>query len=171
MGTVLGHIFEALSIDAHFADFKCLGSTYHNTPDVILKTSQNELMVIGELKSPWITEHKIGSAYLDEALLRTLLAQPLDYMQDLDCMYGFLSTYVETMFIRMVEVNGEWEVHYSPVIDAATSYIESASTQGLPSVSLRQCFLHVANEASREGPVCNNTPKSQWVVRTRRSLY
>jgi hypothetical protein len=64
-GDVLNTIFTSQSttqrnIDLHFADFKCVSSTYSGTPDVILKDSNNALKIVGELKAPWIDEHHIG---------------------------------------------------------------------------------------------------------------
>lgn len=80
-------------------------------------------------------------------------------------MYGFLSTYDETIFLRQQEVNGEWEIEYSAVIHASNSYVRSIPTDLLnsPIVSVKQCFLYVACLASGQGPVFNNTPKPQWV--------
>jgi len=124
LGTVLGHIFKAQSIDLHFANFKCLGSSYSGIHDVILKNNTNELKVIGELKVPWVAQRRIGDFYSETQLrsLRTLLAQPIDYMQDLNCMYGFLSTYNETIFLRQEKINGVWcprPAMVRPVPDAA----------------------------------------------------
>ena len=38
VGFVAGKILKAQSIDLAFADFKCLGNPYANTPDSILRT-------------------------------------------------------------------------------------------------------------------------------------
>ncbi|OKO95184.1 hypothetical protein PENSUB_11263 [Penicillium subrubescens] len=161
----MGHIFEAQSIDLRFADFKCLGSPYTGVPDVILKNSNNELKVIGELKVPWIEQHKLADVD-DEDELRQLLAQPINYMQSLNCMYGFLSTYDETIFLRQELINGVWEVSYSPVIQGSTRYVPSKPTNVVssPVVSVKQCFLYVAGLAVHQGPVANITPKSEWFI-------
>ncbi|CEJ55195.1 hypothetical protein PMG11_01464 [Penicillium brasilianum] len=165
LGSLMGHVFKAQSIDLHFADFKCLGSSYTDVPDVILKNSNNELKVIGELKAPWIEQHKLGGFY-NEDELRQLLAQPINYMQSLNCMYGFLSTYDETIFLRQELINGVWQVSYSPVIKGSTSYVPSNATNvlGSPVVSVKQCFLYLASLAVQQGPVFNNTPQSQWFL-------
>lgn len=42
---------------------------------------------------PWTCEHDLELHYDDYNELRILLAQPVNYIQDLDCAYGFLSTY------------------------------------------------------------------------------
>jgi hypothetical protein len=49
----------------------------------------NVLETVGELKVPWIEEHQIKKAFKNERQLRVLLAQIIDYMQDLNCMYGY----------------------------------------------------------------------------------
>jgi hypothetical protein len=165
-GTVLSHIFGAQGIDLVFGDFKCLGNPYTGTPDVILMDNTSALKVVGELKVPWISKHILHTRYHDQDELRMVLAQPINYMQDLDCMYGFLSTYAETMFIRQRMINGTWTVEYSPVIHGSTSYVRSTSPLGTPIVSAKQCFLYVASLASQQGPVHNPTPKPLWVLRT-----
>lgn len=164
IGTVLGHVFRAQSIDLTFADFKTLGSSYYGTPDVIIKSSNNELKVVGELKAPWIEDHRLRDFGPKDADLRRLLAQPILYMRDLQCMYGFLSTYEQTIFLRQELVSGRWEVEYSPVMRGSADYVPSdpGDTSGTPAVSLKQCFLYVAGLASVQGPVSNTTPRSQW---------
>lgn len=62
VGQVLGKVLDARGIEARFADFKCLGSAYNNTPDVVLpvETIQDEqdepsltLSVVLLERSPW----------------------------------------------------------------------------------------------------------------------
>ncbi|KAJ5781628.1 uncharacterized protein N7518_010111 [Penicillium psychrosexuale] len=167
VGFMVGKILKAQSIDLEFADFKCLGSHYANTPDSILMTKNAQLKVVGELKVPWVNEHKMSQAYEEESMLCHLLAQPIKYMKDMNCMYGFMSNYRETIFLRQVLIAGKWVVDYSPVILASTSYAKTdlGNLQAVPVVSMRQCFLAVAALAEAQGPVYNTTPKSQWVVR------
>ncbi|KAJ9486047.1 hypothetical protein VN97_g7289 [Penicillium thymicola] len=165
-GDILNSIFESQSttqqnIDLRFADFKCISSTYSGIPDVILKDSNHTLKIVGELKAPWIVEHHIRPRIANIDLLREILAQPIKYMQDLGCMYGFLSTYEETIFLRQVVDNsGIWRVEYSPVVLASTSYDRLMTTP--PVVSVRQCFFHVGLNALNQGPV-NNT-STGWIV-------
>ncbi|KAB8259514.1 hypothetical protein BDV32DRAFT_150398 [Aspergillus pseudonomiae] len=47
---MVGKVPKAQSIDLKFADSKCLGSPYANTPDNILMTKNTQLKVIRELK-------------------------------------------------------------------------------------------------------------------------
>ncbi|KAJ5956006.1 hypothetical protein N7501_010285 [Penicillium viridicatum] len=49
--------------ETEFADFKCLGNPYANTPDSIMMTTNGQLKVVGELKAPWVEEHKMSEAY------------------------------------------------------------------------------------------------------------
>ncbi|KAF7169569.1 hypothetical protein CNMCM6106_004459 [Aspergillus hiratsukae] len=57
----LGYTLQAWDPYRHgrFADFKCIPSTYSGTPDVIVKDSNHALKIVGELKAPWIIEHRI----------------------------------------------------------------------------------------------------------------
>lgn len=73
--------------------------------------------------------------------LKEILAHPIMYMQDLGCMYGFVSTYEETIFLRqVVDNNGVRRVGYSPVVVSSTTYDGLMTT---PVVSARQCFFYV----------------------------
>ncbi|KAJ5968738.1 hypothetical protein N7501_004986 [Penicillium viridicatum] len=163
VGFIVGKILEAQSINLQFADFKCLGHPYSNTPDSILMTSSAQLRIVGELKVPWVPAHEMSEAYTDETMLRYLLAQPIQYMKDLNCMYGFMSNYRETIFLRQVFTGGRWVVEYSPVIQSSTSYVKTDLLNPLaePIVSLRQCFLAVAALAQGQGPVNNTARKSE----------
>jgi hypothetical protein len=163
-GDVLDTIFASQStgqINLRFADFKCIPSTYTGTPDVIVKDNNHALKVVGELKAPWITEHHIQPKLDGNRLLRKILAQPIKYMQDLGCMYGFLGTYEETIFLRQViDNNGVWRIEYSPVILSSTTY-DRHETQP-PVVSVKQCFFYVGVNASIQGPVNNRSPG--WII-------
>lgn len=72
---------------------------------MILKDSNHTLKLVGELKTPWVGEHQIKRRIANDRLLREILAQPIMYMKDLGCMYGFLTTYDETIFLRQVVDN------------------------------------------------------------------
>ncbi|KAJ5247710.1 hypothetical protein N7468_002693 [Penicillium chermesinum] len=162
IGSVMGHVFQAQAIDLHFADFKCLGHRYSGTPDTILQTSQTELKIVGELKVPWIRKHRLSGLAAQSLQFRHLLSDSINYMYDLDCMYGFLSTYDETIFLKQELVQGTWRIYYSPVIQGSARYVPANQNAGQLVVSVRQCFLHVAELAVREGPVTNKPLKSAW---------
>jgi hypothetical protein len=58
------------------------------------------------------------------------------YMQDLQCVYGFLGVYGDTIFLRQVVDNqGIWRIEYSPVICASTMYAKGNANS--PVVSAR----------------------------------
>lgn len=165
-GDVLNTIFESQSttaqnIDLRFADFKCIQSIYSGTPDVILKDSNHTLKLVGELKTPWVGEHQIKRRIANDRLLREILAQPIMYMKDLGCMYGFLATYDETIFLRqVVDNNGVWRSEYSPVILSSTTYDRRMTTS--PVVSVKQCFFYVGLNTLNQGPV--NNMSTGWIV-------
>jgi hypothetical protein len=169
VGFIVGKILEAQSIHLKFSDFKCLGNPYAKTPDSVMITTNAttpELNVVGELKVRWVDAHSLKGAYEDEYVLRRLLAQPIKYMKDLNCMYGFMSNYDETIFLRQQKLSQGWVIDYSPVIYASTSYerTDLGNLLATPTVSLRQCFLAVAYEAENKAPVDNDTQNSRWVV-------
>ena len=161
-GDPLNAIFESQSIDLRFADFRCVQSTYDGIPDVILKDNNDHLKVVGELKVPWVPEHRIGDIFRYKAILRKTLAQPIMYMQHLGSAYGFLSNYDETIFLRqLVDSQGVWRIEYSPVIRASTMYDKGNANS--PVVSARQCFFYVGCDALNQGPVHNTT--AGWIDR------
>jgi hypothetical protein len=110
IGQEFGAVLEAKSIKICFADFKCSGVTYKNTPDIVA-LSENlgviGIKLVGELKVRWIPEHSLSDATInDQAQLAIKLAQPLRDMQKLGCEYGFISTYEETVFLRQYQSPG-----------------------------------------------------------------
>jgi hypothetical protein len=161
-GDILNVIFTTQSKGVRFADFKCVKSTYSGIPDVIMHGESDQLLVVGELKVPWVIAHDIDDKLDNEWALRKILAQPIMYMQDLKCVYGFLSNYKETIFLRQVVDNqGVWRIEYSPVILASDTYDRGEVNP--PVVSARQCFFYLGLDALNQGPADNTTP--QWVIR------
>lgn len=126
---------------------------------------REELRLVGELKVPWVVpHHSLSSAYSQPQRLRRVLGQPALYMGELQSAFGFVSTYNETIFLRQSQLpSGQWHVEYSPVIYSTDMYEPSGSG---PSASMRQCMFYVATLASGQGPVNNQTPAAQWVVRS-----
>lgn len=161
IGDVLNAIFKSQSINLGFSDWKCVPSNYSGKPDGAIKTANPcVLKVVGELKVHWVEAHCIDDALEDGDQLKELLAQPIMYMQDLGCMYGFLGNYNETIFLRQVmDTTGVWRIEYSPVILSTSTYAPSMNP---PVVSVKQCFFHVCCRALHQGPVNNTTP--EWVV-------
>jgi hypothetical protein len=85
------------------APFRSIGSQYLYTPDFIMKNSASQLKAIGEGKVHWISAHQLKAWRDDPVHLRRLYAQTLMYMHDLGCMYGFITTYNETVLFRQVQ--------------------------------------------------------------------
>ncbi|KOS48236.1 hypothetical protein ACN38_g788 [Penicillium nordicum] len=134
-----------------------------------MKTSNNQLKVIGEFKVPWVDEHSIPFSrdtvrhFDPESHLRILLAQPMKYMKVWSTPYGFLSTYKETIFLRQRHNGVEWVVDCSPVIFASDTYIKSNSADISPDVSLRECFFRISTLALPQRSVDNQLMAWQWV--------
>jgi hypothetical protein len=68
-------------------------------PDPQHNNSQ-QLRVVGEVKVPWVLEHRLDLCAANPTLLRKVLGQPISYMLDLHCMYGFITNYDQTIFLR-----------------------------------------------------------------------
>ena len=159
-GDTMNAVFNSQLMGMRLADFKCIQSTYSGIPDVILMDESHELKDVGELKVPWIRDHNIVKYYYQRDSLRKVLAQPIQYMQALGCVYGFLSNYDQTIFLRqLVDSQGVWRIKYSPVIRASTAY---KSSDVNPVVSVKQCLFYVACDAMNQSLVHNTTPL--WVV-------
>lgn len=137
VGQVLGAVFQVLDVDLRFGDSKSAGTGYEKIPDVALMSISPEWALsnipvhkaLGEIKTPWVSAHSIASAYETEWKLGALIGQIVEYMIDEEVPYGFHTTYVETIFLQRVEVDGEWTVQYSPVIGKDLA---------------KQCFWHLA---------------------------
>ncbi|KAJ5796133.1 uncharacterized protein N7518_004673 [Penicillium psychrosexuale] len=72
-------------------------------------------------KVPWVLEHDFLD-YQTDNLMRSLLAQPIQYMLELDVMYGWLFNYEQSIFLRQTYMNNAWGIKYSPVIESTTRY-------------------------------------------------
>jgi hypothetical protein len=119
--------------------------------------SNSRIVLVGELKTPWVTAHDILSA-----------ANEMDRNEN---EYGFFGTYEQTIFLRqVVDAHGSWGIEYSPVIHSTIYYQPTEPTDLLmtPSVSVKQCMFHVCRLASVARPTTNNNPEPQWVSRNAR---
>ncbi|CAG7940734.1 unnamed protein product [Penicillium salamii] len=161
IGQTLGKVFEAQDLDIQFADFKCLPRQGKKVPDCVMRTSTDELKAVGDLKVPWVSYHRMEDfhdPFAPESKFRALIAQVLRYMKEMECMYGFLSSYDETIFFRQRHNGTTWVVDCSPVIPAS-----NVSTKGSPVVTVRECFFHMAVLAYRQGSVDNQLSPRSWV--------
>jgi len=161
IGTVLGAILDGLQIDIKFACWKAADSKGRpGEPDIALLDRNWQVMSIGEVKAFWVEAHNLNG--VDETYLRRLLGQPLRYMRDHQCEYGFLTTYEQTIFLHQTQKNGEWAVKYSEVIFSDTEYAEARNGSEL-TVSVKQCFIYLAEVASKATPTQNLVPRDDWV--------
>ncbi|KAJ5968079.1 hypothetical protein N7501_004327 [Penicillium viridicatum] len=171
-GQVLGAVFEAQAINIALGDFKSTGLAYNMTPDVVMLSLPNlqnnnaqQLRVIGEVKVPWLPEHRLDLCARRPIVLRNVLAQPISYMLDLGCMYGFITNYDQTIFLRQIQVGSTWRIEHSPVIESSIRYAppDPADQSIGPVLTFNQCLLYLATIAQSQGPIANPTPRSQWI--------
>ncbi|KAB8224948.1 hypothetical protein BDV33DRAFT_199232 [Aspergillus novoparasiticus] len=180
VGQVMSSVFLDKGLDLTLGDFRASCSTYSKRPDVAciahvqhvqswhdnppLPAQQvpHDLLFVGELKTPWITEHSLSQGIDNSKSFRHILGQIAQYMKDLNLKYGFMATYNETVFLRQEKdgVTGKWELQYSPVIMHSTSGTSKTA-------SLRQCIWYMARCAEAQRHVTNDTRRQLWVVRLR----
>ncbi|GKZ25205.1 hypothetical protein AbraIFM66951_000546 [Aspergillus brasiliensis] len=160
VGEVMSAIFHEQQFDLTFADFVCAGEDYSKNPDLALISATPNTLVVGELKTPWIKHHNLSKAARVDAKHRHVLGQIVEYMYDLEVKYGIMSTYDQTVFLRLYHdpTNGGWQVQYSPVIYHDTSY-----SQG--NVTVRQCIWFLAQRAHADHTARNLPPKEQWITK------
>ena len=133
-----------------FADFKAAGVSYPKTPDVAMVPREGSavLKALGEIKVPWIDDHKLAKRTSCEALVRSTIGQIAEYMIDNRVPYGFHSTYNEVIFLRYVQKDGEWRMEVSPVVSNKWS-----------EVSVNECFWYFSSLAVDGQPIEDNTDK------------
>ena len=126
-----------------------------------------QLRVVGEVKVPWLMEHRLDLCAENSTPLREVLAQPISYMLDLGCVYGFMTNYDQTIFLRQIQVGSTWRIEHSPVIESSVRYapLDPANQSTGPVLSFNQCFLYLATIAEAQGPISNPTPHGQWIRR------
>lgn len=90
-------------------DFKFTGFSYSKTPNVIIPFSLDQenanaqqLRVVGDVKIPWLIEHRLGLCATDSTPLRTVLTKTIPYSPrpavdifDPVCRFGWCSFQVE----------------------------------------------------------------------------
>jgi hypothetical protein len=151
-----------------FSDYKSAQRNYglEGEPDAVLINNAAQIKTVGEIKAWWIPAHHLERALQEEQRLRRVLSQPVGYMLEHQCKYGFITTYKESIFLRQVRYSdGTWGIEYSPLIlgsDMAVTGVE-------PVLSTRQCFFHFARMAEQDGDVVNLTPRENWIERVRKT--
>jgi hypothetical protein len=159
VGHVMSAVYSSQGLNLRFGDFKGSNSTYELNPDVAIMNQAHDVKVVGELKTPWVYEHKLRDNPLQtrykQDLFRKQIGQLARYMLELRLRYGVFSTYNQYVFLRQERVAGQWSLRYSPIVSD-----EMAS----PSVlTVRQCFFFLGRAADQEPPVANRTPIADWV--------
>lgn len=166
IGQLLGHALSAQGMNVKLGDFKILGSIYRKETDLVMRRDNGgSVLCVIEVKTWWVWDHHISLACCNQERLRRLLAQPIMYMQGMNCRYGCLANGKEFIFLEMTynATTAGWEIAYSPVIKASDFYVPSGQFTS-PIVSVNQCFMYVAHMALGQAPLPmpNNTPN--WVV-------
>ncbi|CAI7655267.1 unnamed protein product [Penicillium bialowiezense] len=126
-----------MSIKLAFADFKCAGVDYGNTPDIIALNENSgvvNIKLVGELKVPWVEEHSLDGADFNDH--KILACNPLEGL-------GRSGT-------------------PRPFNQAATTSQREAGTT-FTSVTMKQCMFYVCSIASAASKGDENT--EPWVTR------
>ncbi|KAJ6111476.1 hypothetical protein N7523_007537 [Penicillium sp. IBT 18751x] len=118
-------------------------------PDHVLVNQAFQIKAVGDIKVWWIDVHQLGPCLVETAWLRHILAQPVDYMLEYQCKYGFITT------------DGTWGIEHSPLV--LRSDRADVSTSGEAVLSTRQCFYHLACAVEQDGDVNNPTPRKDWI--------
>lgn len=88
VGQVLGKVPDAQAIDQNFADFKCIGSPYQKTPDVVTMSRGNVLKVrtreaVWQSLPPLLQgPHRTKSSALHDLGLVARLRERPNFLQD-----------------------------------------------------------------------------------------
>ncbi|KAE8349735.1 hypothetical protein BDV28DRAFT_151607 [Aspergillus coremiiformis] len=168
--SILGVLRKYVEPDICFGDYKCALSDagFIKVPDVVLITGKHDLLVVGEAKTPWM--HDIDHAQSNNVLFRQYLGQIANYMHTTQSRLGWFTTYEQTMFLKQVphpKRKERWVLCHSPVIRHDVKYQEVSkdiSTLYRGRVTLRECFLFLAKEASESPRAVNTMSPLDWVT-------
>ncbi|OJI91308.1 hypothetical protein ASPTUDRAFT_52982 [Aspergillus tubingensis CBS 134.48] len=140
VGQVMGGVFLSEGLDIKFGDFKScvLDEVYNRVPDSVMRRAAGSPLAVGEMKSPWVSSHRIRDTLLAGQIAR--------YMRDLKLKYAYLSNYEEAMFFCQNDPLGahQTELLYSDVIDFSNRAVTGSS------VTIRQCFFYVGVCAAQQ---------------------
>lgn len=173
-------VYRDMGILCRFGDDKgCAGHNLGGEPDIVCLTDTGQPRLVGEMKTPWA--HNIEEA-MDPARphRETWLAQITQYMFESGCRYGFLSTYEQTVFLKLERYpqNSSYALWYSDIILSNTAakdvkpQVEKQVDKGeeksgkakapgeaerpvdkadyRDQVSLKECFLFLGREIQNE---------------------
>ncbi|PYI04666.1 hypothetical protein BO78DRAFT_347226 [Aspergillus sclerotiicarbonarius CBS 121057] len=168
--SILGILQKYVEPGICFGDWKCASSDagFGKVPDVVLITGQHDLLVVGEAKTPWM--HDIDHAQSNNVLFRQYLGQIANYMYTTKSRLGWFTTYEQTMFLKQVphpKRKERWVLCHSPVIRHDVKYQEIPKDSSIlhrGRVTLRECFLFLAKEASESPRAVNTMKPLDWVT-------
>ncbi|KAB8207799.1 hypothetical protein BDV34DRAFT_223003 [Aspergillus parasiticus] len=170
VGQVLSAVCAAVGVDMSFADFRATIGTSINgkVPDMVCMTNAGGLRIVGEIKVPWVNDHKLANTLTggNQHRIQRLFGQIAQYMKLADLRYGFLSTYNETIFFRQVVSNNVWVLQHSVPIQGNTAKQDGLNGNYNGRVSVRECFLYLMLLANAQHTAGNTLPMAQWVGAT-----
>ncbi|KAM5484756.1 hypothetical protein McanCB56680_002270 [Microsporum canis] len=127
------------------------------------KSSKPNIVLVGEAKTPW--KHDLQD-YMDNFMrenqmgLRLALGQIASYMHRFKMLYGFLTTYNETIFLRQALKGGVPRLYVSQPIMNTSSGVGNNND-----VSVRQCLYYLLAVIDNSGKYTfeNKLAYSHWI--------
>ncbi|KAJ5703506.1 hypothetical protein N7493_011895 [Penicillium malachiteum] len=143
VGQILSAVFQSENMALCFADAKAASLRTLNTPDLGIIDKRSNLLVVGEMKVPWIKSHSLARAIFqyhrgEQHYIRHCLGQVSNYMWENRLRYAILTTYDETVFLRRSVQNQKWQLEFS-------SLVKNASAGN--STTVRKAFWFIARES------------------------
>ncbi|KAL3463293.1 hypothetical protein BJX64DRAFT_287548 [Aspergillus heterothallicus] len=142
-------------------------ATGASTPDIAIMTLAGDICAVGELKVPWIQEHKLQKAIDKEDKLehlRHILGQVAQYMKEGELKYGFITNYDETMFLKQEYYNERWVLFHSEPVRSGAKFNDCTADGADPEITLRQAFWHLLACIQREYKAANTMPPTAWTM-------
>ncbi|GAB1200955.1 hypothetical protein APSETT444_010336 [Aspergillus pseudonomiae] len=62
LGNVMTAVLQEQQFQLSFGDFVCSGVQYDKVPDLVLLNTTPDILIISELKGPWVKQHKLDKA-------------------------------------------------------------------------------------------------------------
>ncbi|KAK2760838.1 hypothetical protein FQN54_002077 [Arachnomyces sp. PD_36] len=175
IGHVMSAVFGSLGFDVRLGDFKSCSPDVKidgKVPDFVLATKSGKLLATGEGKTPWV--HFLDDDILVETDLRHALGQVARYMITAELIFGFLTTYQQTIFLKLEKdpKSGAMVLWHSNVINGNSIYAEADRSDNTPrayhnKVTLRECFLFIAKQVVLSSRYSGNY--SHYVQKRRKS--
>ena len=179
IGQSISAVCKAAAIDVSFGDYKSTRTRVlqGKVPDTVMMTNAGDLLVVGEVKVPWVPKHDLRNAEVKGRLrhilgmyiktpssfhtcisrdLPSILGQISRYMLIGNLKYGFISTYEWTIFLKQEETVAGWAMFHSDPIP-------HHSVVGDTTVTLRGCFWSLALDVNAGHQANNPVARNLWV--------